>query len=87
MALTATCSANAIHDIQDSVDADKWEHFGMGYIIADQLHRHTKLTPLERNLAVLASCAYAKEKWVDKKNDSGDLAATVAGSLFCEIKF
>jgi nucleoside-specific outer membrane channel protein Tsx len=86
MALTATCSANAIHDIQDSVEADKWGHFGMGYIIIDQLHKHTKLTPLERNLAVFC-IAFAKEKWVDHKISKGDIIATVAGGLTWEIKF
>ncbi|MCC5468626.1 hypothetical protein [Pelosinus baikalensis] len=83
----SVCNAkNVVHQIEDSMPVDKWAHLGLGYIINDQLKRHTHLTPLERVL-VVSGVAYAKEKWADEKFDSGDLAVTVAGSLFCEIKF
>ena len=83
----SVCSAeNVVHRIEDSMSMDKWAHVGVGYIINDQLKRHTHLTPLERIL-VVSGVAYAKEKWADEKFDSGDLATTVAGSLCYEIKF
>ncbi|WP_139214869.1 hypothetical protein [Pelosinus propionicus] len=83
----SVCSAqNVVHKIEDSMPMDKWAHMGVGYVLNDQLKRHTCLTPLERFL-VVGGVAYAKEKWADEKFDSGDLAATVAGSLCYEIKF
>ena len=83
----SVCSAqNVVHKIEDSIPMDKWAHMGVGYIINDQLKRHTHWTTFDRFLFV-AGVAYAKEKWADKKFDSGDLAATVAGSLCYEIKF
>jgi hypothetical protein len=83
----SVCSAkNVVHKIEDSMPMDKWAHMGVGYIINDQLKRHTHLTTIER-LLVVGGVAYAKEKWADGQFDSGDLAATVAGGLFYEIKF
>jgi len=64
---------------------DKAAHFGAGYIISDQLSRHTKLTPLERIL-VVAGVAYIKER-TDAYVDRKDIIATIEGGLFCEWKF
>jgi hypothetical protein len=83
----SVCSAqNVVHKIEDSMPIDKWAHMGVGYIINDQLKRYTHLTTFERVL-VVGGVAYAKEKWADEKFDSGDLAATVAGSFCYEIRF
>jgi len=84
--VTPICSANAVHKIEDALPMDKWAHLGAGYFINDQLHRHTKLTPLERTLTVF-SIAYAKERWCDSKFDRNDIAATVAGTLTYEVEF
>jgi len=65
--------------------ADKVAHFGVGYIINDQLSRHTHLTFIERTLVVLG-IAYAKER-TDAYIDKNDIAATLAGGLFYEVKF
>jgi len=86
MLMTPICFANAVHEVEDAIPMDKWAHLGAGYFINDQLHRHTKMTPLERVLAV--SCiAYAKERWADSRFDHGDLNATIAGALGYEIRF
>jgi len=71
------CCANPI---ENSLPMDKWSHIGAGYIINDQLHRHTHLTPLERTLTVFC-IAYAKERWCDSNFDCGDIAATLVGAI------
>lgn len=77
----SVASANALHDIQDSIPADKMLHFGAGYIISDQLQRNCKMSPLEAFLTTTA-IAWAKEKWIDSHVDNGDAYSTMAGSLF-----
>jgi len=80
------CSANVVHQAENSIPMDKWAHIGAGYIINDQLNRYTKLTPLERFLAV--SCiAYTKEKFADSKFDHGDINATMVGALLYGVEF
>lgn len=81
------CSAeNTVHQVEDSMAMDKWAHLGFGYIINDQLKKQTKLTAIERFLAV-STVAYAKEKWADSKFDRNDMIATMAGGLVYEAKF
>lgn len=77
--------AGPMQDLQNDVGTDKVAHFGVGYIINDQLERHTKFTPLERLLTVTA-IAYVKES-TDDHFDRNDLLATMAGGLMYEVKF
>ena len=82
--LSTPCYAGAlligVDKVESSITMHEWAHLGAGYIINDQLHRHTKLTPLERFLAV-SFIGYAKEKWVDKTFTRGEFEATAAGGL------
>lgn len=81
------CSAETeLHHLEDVIGVDKCAHFGAGYLINDQLKRHTKLTTIERVLVVYG-VAYAKERWVDPEFDSKDIEATVLGATVYEIKF
>jgi len=83
---TSICQANVVHQFEDSIPMDKWAHMGAGYFFNDQLKRNTKLTPLER-LATIAFLSFAKERWADAQFDKNDIAATLAGGLFYEVKF
>lgn len=65
---------------------DKAAHFGVSYMLSDQLKRHTKMTTLERIGTVLA-IGYAKEQWIDSNFDKNDFAADMAGVLFYEVHF
>ena len=64
---------------------DKTAHFGVGYVVNDQLQKHTKMTFLER-LGCVVVIAGAKEL-SDFHWDNHDFLATVAGCMFVEIKF
>ena len=65
--------------------ADKAAHFGVGYVLNDQLKQHTKLTFCERML-VIGAIAYAKEK-SDRYVDNRDLLATLGGALMFQVRF
>lgn len=65
--------------------ADKTAHFGVGYVVSDQLQRHSGLTATER-VCCVALLAYAKER-SDSRTDWRDFAATVAGAVTLEIRF
>lgn len=80
------CLANPLHDIQDKIGTDKFAHFGMGYVITDQLQRNVGMSTLEA-IATTAFIAYAKEKWVDDEFTGEDITATVLGGLFYQIDF
>ena len=80
------CLASPLHDIQDEIGTDKFAHFGMGYVITDQLQRNVGMSTLEA-LVTTAFIAYAKEKWVDDTFTSEDITATVLGGLFYQIDF
>lgn len=86
ISLSVPCFASSLHDIQDSIGTDKFAHFGMGYVITDQLQRNVGMSTLEA-IATTAFIAYAKEKWVDDNFTSGDITATVLGGLFYQIEF
>lgn len=47
ISLSASCLANPIHDIQDSIPTDKALHFAAGYIISDQLQRNANCSAFE----------------------------------------
>ena len=69
-----------------AMPTDKAAHFGVSYMLSDQLKRHTKMTTLERIGTVLL-VGYAKEQWIDSKFDKRDFAADMAGVLFYEVTF
>ena len=84
--MCSVCLANPIHDMQDNIPTDKALHFAAGYIISDQLQRNAHCSAFEAFL-ITAGIAWAKEKWVDDSVDNKDAYATMAGSLFYQIKF
>lgn len=86
ISLSASCLANPIHDIQDSIQTDKALHFAAGYIISDQLQRNAHCSAFEAFL-ITSAIAWSKEKFVDDHVDNNDAYATMAGGLFYQIKF
>lgn len=82
---TATASANSLHDIQDNIQTDKALHFAAGYIISDQL-QNAGCSAFEAFL-ITSAIAWGKEKLVDDHVDNNDAYATMAGSIFYQIKF
>lgn len=86
VSLSATCFANSLHDIQDSIPTDKALHFAAGYIISDQLQRNAHCSAFEAFL-ITSAIAWSKEKFVDDHVDNADAYATMAGGLFYQIKF
>lgn len=82
----ATVNANPIHNIQDNIQTDKALHFAAGYIISDQLQRNADCSAFEAFL-ITSAIAWGKEKLVDDHVDNNDAYATMAGSLFYQIKF
>ena len=86
ISICTSCFANSLHDMQDSIGTDKFAHFGMGYVITDQLQRNVGMSTLEA-IATTAFIAYAKEKWVDDTFTNEDITATVLGGLFYQIGF
>lgn len=86
ISLSASCFANSLHDLQDSIPTDKALHFAAGYIISDQLQRNANCSAFEAFL-ITSGIAWAKEKWVDDHVDNADAYATMAGGLFYQIKF
>lgn len=77
--LSSTTSANSIHHLQDSIGTDKFAHFGVGYVISNEL-QHAGMSKLEA-VATVAFLAYAKEKWVDDTFSKSDIGATVLGGV------
>ena len=76
----------AEHNIADSVGVDRFAHFGLSYVICDQLKRNAGFNGFWAATTTLAIGA-AKEKWIDKQWDNGDFAADCAGVLFYQIRF
>ena len=79
ISLCTSCFANSLHDIQDSIGTDKFAHFGVGYVISNEL-QHVGMSKLEAVVTV-AFLAYAKEKWVDDTLSKSDIGATVLGGV------
>lgn len=84
--LNSVCFANPIHDIQDNIQTDKALHFAAGYIISDQLQRNAGCSAFEAFL-ITSAIAWGKEKYIDDNVDNNDAYATMAGSIFYQIKF
>lgn len=76
----------AERNIADSVGVDRFAHFGISYVINDQLKRNAGFNDFWAAATTLA-IGVAKEKWIDKQWDNGDFAADCAGVLFYQIKF
>ena len=76
----------AEHSLADSVGVDRFAHFGISYVINDQLKRNAGFNDFWAAATTLAIGA-AKENWIDKQWDNGDFAADCAGVLFYKIKF
>lgn len=79
IALSNICFAGSLHDIQDSIGTDKFTHFGMGYVVSNEL-QHAGMSKLEA-VATVAFIAYAKEKWIDNTFSKADISATVFGAV------
>lgn len=79
LVLTLPLSAEA------SIPTDKAAHFGVSYVICDQLERNCGMNKFWAAFTTLAIGA-AKEAF-DDHWDSGDFAADCAGVLCVQIKF
>lgn len=79
ISLSVPCFANGLHDLQDSIGTDKFAHFGVGYVISNEL-QHAGMSKFEA-VATVAFLAYAKEKWVDDTFSKSDIGATVLGGV------
>lgn len=75
----SVASANSLHDIQDDIGVDKFAHFGIGYVVSNEL-QHAGMSKFEA-MATVAFLAYAKEKWVDDEFSKSDITATVLGGV------
>lgn len=75
----SSCLANGLHDLQDNIGTDKFAHFGMGYVVSNEL-QHAGMSKLEA-VATVAFIAYAKERWVDDTFNKNDIGATVLGGM------
>lgn len=69
-----------------SIPADKAAHFGVSYVICDQLQRNAGFNRFWASVTTLAIGA-AKEGLIDDHWDSGDFAADCAGVLCWHVKF
>lgn len=78
-----TASANGL---VDSVGVDRFAHFGISYVINDQLKRNAGFNDFWAGVTTLAIGA-AKEKFIDDHWDNGDFAADCAGVLFYQVRF
>lgn len=81
-----TVNASPAHEAYDNIGVDRFAHFGLSYVINDQLQRTCKMPPFAATLTTIAIGA-AKEQWLDDHFDRGDFAADCAGALFYEVKF
>lgn len=79
MSICTLCFASSLHDIQDTIGTDKFAHFGVGYVISNEL-QHAGMSKLEA-VATVAFLAYAKEKWIDDTFSKSDIGATILGGV------
>lgn len=79
VSLCTSCFASSLHDIQDSIGTDKFAHFGVGYVVSNEL-QHVGMSKLEA-VATVVFLAYAKERWVDDTFNKNDIGATVLGGM------
>lgn len=75
----SVASANSLHDIQDDIGVDKFAHFGIGYVVSNEL-QHAGMSKFEA-MATVAFLAYAKEKWIDDEFSKSDITSTVLGGI------
>lgn len=83
---TGTVSAHSLNDAISDVGTDRFAHFGVSYVINDQLQKNCHMKPFAAALTTIAIGA-AKEQWIDDHFDRGDFAADCAGALFYEVRF
>lgn len=79
ISLSVRCFAGSLHDLQDDIGTDKFAHFGVGYVVSNEL-QHAGMSKLEA-VATVALIAYAKERWVDDTFNKNDIGATVLGGI------
>lgn len=79
LSLCTSCFASSLHDLQDNIGTDKFAHFGVGYIVSNEL-QHAGMSKLEA-VATVAFIAFAKEKWMDDTFSKSDIGATVLGGV------
>lgn len=86
--VSSPCNANIsdfFHSQQDKIGVDKFAHAGAGYVISDQLKKHSNMNAFWRVMFV-AGLAAVKEEIIDKGNwDRVDFYATVFGSVYYEV--
>ena len=86
LSISALCSADGIHDIQDAVGEDKIAHAAVSYVICDQLKRNAGMNDFWAAFTTLCIGAI-KEGLIDDHWDGGDFAADCAGVAFYQVKF
>lgn len=79
ISICTSCFAKSLHDIQDDIGVDKFSHFGIGYVVSNEL-QHAGMSKFEA-MASVAFLAYAKEKWIDNEFSKSDITATVLGGI------
>ena len=80
LSLSAPCYAYS-GDISDDIGVDRFAHFGVSYVICDQLQKNAGFNRFWASVTTLAIGA-AKEGMIDDHWDSGDFAADCAGTFF-----
>ena len=70
----------------DDIGVARFAHFGVSYVINNQLQRSCHMSPFAATLTTIAIGA-AKEQFVDDHFDRGDFAADCAGALFYQVHF
>lgn len=83
--LAGTCQAKDT-DFSNDIGVDRFAHFGISYVINDQLKRNAGMNDFWAGFTTLAIGA-AKEAWIDDHFDNGDFAADCAGVLFYQVHF
>jgi hypothetical protein len=73
------------NDMQNKIGVDRVAHFGVSYIINDQL-QNAGMSPFAATLTTIAIGA-AKEKFIDNKWDQGDFAADCIGAMLVNVQF
>lgn len=86
LALPVTVQAHPLNDDISDIGVDRFAHFGVSYVINDELQRNCKMSPFAATLTTIAIGA-AKEQFVDDHFDRGDFAADCAGALFYQVRF
>ena len=77
LSLNGVCSASD----GNNIGVDRFAHFGIQYVICDQLHRNAGMNKFWAGVTTLAIGA-AKEAFIDDHWDGGDFAADCAGAFF-----